>query len=58
MDPPHCRELERDGVTPADLRLTRSAMLWLYAMFKERGEARAAEACIAAAQLITNELRA
>ena len=44
-------------MTPADLRLTRSALLWLYSMFNERGEARAAEACIAAAQLITNELR-
>lgn len=44
-------------MSPADLRMLRAGLIRLYSLFNARGDKRAAEACVASAQIITNELR-
>ena len=45
-------------MSDANLKLLRDGLVHLYSLLQAKGDARAAEQCIACAQVITNELRA
>ena len=44
-------------MSEANLKLLREGLVHLYSLFQARGDNRAAEQCVACAQVITNELR-
>lgn len=44
-------------MSDSDLKLLRDGLVRLYSQLQARGDARAAEQCVACAQVITNELR-
>jgi hypothetical protein len=44
-------------MSDADLKLMREGLVRLYSLLQARGDTKAAEQCIACAQVVTNELR-